>query len=352
MKNTPRKFIFVSGSSRSGTTMLSEVLRRHSEIYAHNEMHYFGDVFPLPGDVQHLKDIDDAKLVEMGAWFFAREVNGIWRAEPTAADRARAGEIVNALPAGQRNGYALYAALAGAVADAGGSRHFCDHTPRNIFYADQILQAMPEAHFIHMIRDPRAVLASQKSRWKRRWLDQVKIPLQEVLRNWVSFHPYISTRLWKQAANHALSLQQHPRMFILKYEDLVSEPERVVGKLAAFLGVDFENEMLNVPVAGSSHETSRYEEKRITPEMVGRWRKTLKPYEALTCERLSQKEMAHFGYAFSTVDPPSIVGKLADLRLLITYPLHLFGALVVSPRRAFVQLVALLRTRSTINSVD
>lgn len=332
--------------------MLSEVLRRHSQIYAHNELHYFGDIFPLPDSLSQLQALDDAKLIDMGAWFFAREVNGIWRGEPTEADRARARDVVDRLPAGQRNGYALYAALAATVADANGSRHFCDHTPRNIFYADQILEALPEAYFIHMIRDPRAVLASQKSRWKRRWLDQVKIPIKEVLRNWVSFHPYISTRLWKQAANHALSLQHHPRMCILKYEDLVSEPERIVAELAEFLGVDFETDMLNVPVAGSSHETSRYEEKRITNEMVGRWRKTLKPHEARTCERLSKTEMTHFGYASTPANPPSLTGKLADLTLLVTYPLHLFGALIVSPRRAFVQLAALLRTRPTLNSAD
>ena len=46
-----------------------------------------------------------------------------------------------------------------------------DQTPRHVFYIGELIEMYPGAKFVHMVRDPRAVLLSQKRKWKAglRW---------------------------------------------------------------------------------------------------------------------------------------------------------------------------------------
>lgn len=50
-----------------------------------------------------------------------------------------------------------------------------EKTPHNVFYADLILQLYPDARFIHLIRDPRAVVASLRATaqgWGGHWAER------------------------------------------------------------------------------------------------------------------------------------------------------------------------------------
>ena len=89
--------------------------------------------------------------------------------------------------------------------------------------------------------------------------------------------------------------------------------------------------------------------------MVGKWKNSLKPHEIDICERLTEAQMQKFNYAPVSVNDASADGSttltsvkraMASLGARLTYPLHLAGAVAVNPRRAFVQLSALMRSKS------
>ena len=54
--------------------------------------------------------------------------------------------------------------------------------------------------------------------------DGMSVPRYESLRVWVNYHPYTMARLWSQATRAALELADHPRVTLLRFEDLVREP--------------------------------------------------------------------------------------------------------------------------------
>ncbi len=137
---------------------------------------------------------------------------------------------------------ALFVATVRHLMDGSGKSIACEQTPRNIFYARELLQAYPNAVVVHMLRDPRAVMASQKRRWQRRSLatDAKRFPLLQSIRVWVNYHPYTIARLWARATRAAGALGDHPRFKVIRFEDLLANPEETVRKLAAAIEIDFE----------------------------------------------------------------------------------------------------------------
>jgi len=334
--------LYVTGASRSGTTLMSRILGQHSRVHSSNELHYFGDLFDIAQDREASTVLDHTQATSLSAKLLARERAGVWRGTPEEGDQLLAQKIVQSM-IGELTGTAVFHATIARVLQSTGADCFCEHTPRNIFYADYLLQKNPNAKIIHMIRDPRAVLASQKHRWKRRFLDKVNIPLRETIRVRLGFHPVTTTKLWQKATHAALSLEDNPRVMLVQYEDLVRHPEEVVARVAEFAGLRHEAAMTAIQKMGSSHKTSQLDQHGLTTESIERWRDSLSVGEIATCERLTTSLRQRFGYD-SSVEPGT--GKAAQVLQSVTLPLHLAGAAAIDPKRALIHVKALIRSRS------
>ena len=86
-----------------------------------------------------------------------------------------------------------------------------------------------------MIRDPRAVLYSQRTRWKKKWLEVSSIPLNNVLLVLSNYHPCTHTKLWKKSALVALKHKGHERYKVIVFEKLLSYPRYVITEFVVFL---------------------------------------------------------------------------------------------------------------------
>ncbi len=332
------KIIFVTGPSRSGTTLVCRVLGNQSRILALNEMQFFGEFCDIdacaearPADV----------LTHWAAMLLARQARDFWVDAPTAEERANAAELVAGLPAERRTGAGLYAATVAKLAADAGKVYACEQTPRNIFYAERLLEYYPEARIIYVVRDPRAVLASQKNRWRMRGLGGANMPFSEWVRLWFNYHPVTMSSLWTGAMTTALALEQHPHVRLLRFESLVTDPAATVRELCDWLEVRYEPAMLDVPQWGSSN-IRHGSGQGVSANMAGKWREVLTPGEVCISERRTGQYFARFGYERMTD------GRLtlsAWLQLLLRYPLHVLGAVITNPRRVLIQLKALLRRK-------
>jgi hypothetical protein len=335
-----RRMLFVTGASRSGTTLLSFVLRNHRAVHGLRELQYFGECWdPAHGARRFSRE----EATDVAARLLARQQHGIMAGRVDAAHLSQAAALVDALGEQAADPARLYAATVHWLSQSAGKSVPCEQTPRYVFYAERLLDLYPNARIVHMVRDPRAVMASQKMRWKRRALaaEGVRIPRYESLRVWINYHPYTVSQLWCRATTAALALAEHPRVTLLRFEDLVSDPEATVRQLCSRLELDYDDSLLDVPQINSSHRSARYGARRgLRPDAMDTWRETLDAAEQRIAERRCGDLMQRFGYG--RVQPREGVA-VSELRYRMSYAAHLCGVALVNPRRARTQLSALRR---------
>jgi len=333
MEVTASKLIFITGASRSGTTLLSFILRRQSDIFGLKELQYFGEVWD-PRDRARTLTADES--VAAVAKMFARQSQGVLAAKTTQRDEDSACEFVEGLGEFASDPASLFAATVAELCGPSGKTIPCEQTPRNIYYATALLDVYPNAHVIHMMRDPRAVMASQKQRWMRRRLatDKSAFPRIHTLRAKVNYHPYTISKLWNRASQEAARLDGHPRFTLLKFEDLVLDPEAELQALCKSIDVEFEAGMLDIAQVNSSHQSSVGGSRHgFNKDTIDAWNQKLSAAETAVTERHCEAMMRQFGYAPSQAGAASSDG----IGMNVSYLLHLAGVLLLNPRRAWIQ---------------
>ena len=154
-----------------------------------------------------------------------------------------------------------------------------------------LARKFPGAKFIIVLRDPRAVLASEIA---------VSVELRSSLLSYargirklfnLSMY-YLGKKIFKN------------RLAIVTYEELLREPENVSKKLCQFLGIEYESDMINPDkhfIPGTTelrNGVSSFEEKATgyKPERIDRWKKKLTPGYLEIAELVLDPDMRFFNY--------------------------------------------------------
>jgi hypothetical protein len=210
---------FVIGAPRSGTTLLRLMLDANPSM-------------ALPPETGFLMHLDEWKNAgNLDAQVFVKNVVDYPKDLPAwkafGIDAGDYLEAVRALPEfdlgnAVRCFYQLYAARHG-------KSRWGDKTPGYGLHLDAISRLLPEAHFIHIIRDGRDVAAS----WRQTWF----APSQE----WRALGDH-----WTQWVTTIRRLgAQVPSYMEVRYEDLVNRPEETLRGICTFIELSFDGAMLN-----------------------------------------------------------------------------------------------------------
>lgn len=286
--------IFIVGNSRSGTTMLGRVFGLHSDVHTFAELQYFENVVGID-DMRRDATLPAEHLIEIGARLLTTIRNGLF--ETTV--RADLREDISSLIAAQdiSNPMDLYETIIRRETETAEKHVPCEQTPRYLFVTEALLQAFPEARFIHIYRDPRAVLLSQKNRWRRGFLAEKRMPLIWIMRSWSNYHPYLTSRVWAASMKQADRLRSEARFIEVSYEDLLKAPEPSLRQLCDHVGITFEPEMLAVQQIGSSSQKDRESKTGFDQSRISAWEAGgLTKAEIETCERTTGPVMAERGY--------------------------------------------------------
>jgi hypothetical protein len=154
-------------------------------------------------------------------------------------------------------------------------------------YAEYIFEAYPGARILHLLRDPRDRFASSLKRWK-------------TIRSGIGG----ATAIWLSTVSMARRNQQrYPKQYkIVRYEDLVRQPEKILGEICAFIGEDYTPEMLSMRDAGrfrSKGGNSSYGQRKpgeITTHSIGKFRQVLSRRQVAFLQLFSAKTMQDYGY--------------------------------------------------------
>lgn len=158
-------------------------------------------------------------------------------------------------------------------------------------FAPHVLAAHPGNKVIHIIRDPRATCASKN-------VSEEKYPWLFLIRQWRKSASFIWRNVFGPGADPG-------RVMLVRYEDLIAEPEREARRICSFLGVGFDPRVVR-PEGFTDSEgrpwvqnTSYQDAARqvFNTGSIGKWRNILKPPEIELIERLCAAEMRAFGYA-------------------------------------------------------
>jgi hypothetical protein len=291
-------FVFLVGCARSGTTWLQRLLASHPQIKTGQESFLF-------------------------AWYLAPQLRR-WRGEFTrennpktatgrgglglscyfkeeeflAALRGYMGELIRPMIQGLRPG-----------------ELFLEKTPMHALYLSEISELLPEARFIHLVRDPRDVVASllaASRTWGVGWAPRRSAKAVEM---WVD-HVRIATEAIKHISPH--------QVLEVKYEHLVASPERTLGDVLEFLGLQWDAETTKSAVVSNRADTVKagggtpiplYGEAaarlgnivRDPPDFIqnakpGGWRQNLGLWEKFVVWCRARRLMQHLGYCWSWRD--------------------------------------------------
>lgn len=296
------RYIFIAGNSRSGTTMLGHILGNHPGVHTFRELHFFEQLFSPEYQKRHLSDKESGAVI---AELLSIETIGYLK-KRDPGDFIPAGEQILFPFRNQRlTAPETYRCFLDHQLKKKGKFIACEHTPQNVFYIREILDAYPEALVINIVRDPRDILLSQKNKWKRRSLGMTHVPfLSETLRSMINYHPVTTSMLWVSALQRTEKTVDSTRVKTVYFEDILSHPEQTVENICRFLRIRYRSDMLDIPVMGSSHSPDHPYRRGVDSSITGRWRqKGLNATEIYLCQRVAGKTMRRHGYSEIQIDP-------------------------------------------------
>jgi hypothetical protein len=208
----------IVGSPRSGTTLLRLMLDSHSELSIPPETGFLALAPKLKGKSDKLREKFFRELIAypqpMSAWpDFEIPEDAFWAALTQI--------VPFTVPGGFRAFYRLYAARFGKV-------RWGDKTPLYCMELDTIRRVLPEARFIHLIRDGRDAALSLRRMW---------------------FSPgwEIETQAayWRRSVLSARRAGLGRSDYIeVRYEDLILNTLVALERICAFVGLSYEDAML------------------------------------------------------------------------------------------------------------
>lgn len=273
-----REMFFVFGSPRSGTTLLAQCLNAHDEIVIPYETDFIvpmAFVFDRIRNPEVGRDMIVRFMTESGT-----------ENRDTLFEYLTRDEIREAVHSCEYRPADVLNALYGRIADKCGKRLAGDKSPNDLLHFRMLIKVnaiSPGMKIVHIVRDIRDIMVSVNHWWNEKYLEQY-FP-----RFWCNSNLYLYTVMRDKPAQYHL----------VKYEDMVQAPERVVAGVSAFLGVEFQPAMLSPENRSPRYRSMPSHEniyRPIDPAVAGRHRSVLTREQLDLYERQASEALAAFGY--------------------------------------------------------
>ena len=282
---------FVCGVTRSGTTLIRLMLDAHPEVAIPGETHWVPKLIKaVERSKQSPDDLADLVIDHKRWGDFHLDADEL-RRRIRAIDPPNAADAIRAF-------YLLYA-------EREGKSRYGDKTPGYVQEMVRIQRVLPEARFIHIIRDGRDV------------------SLSHLRMNWGPETYAESAKLWRNRIRKAR--KQAPKVdhyMEIRFEELVADTEGVLRRVCDFVELEFDPVMLDYHERAEGRlkekarelprknrppqpAEARLESHRLAKEpprsdRIGMWRERMTPEEVAEYEAVAGDMLVALGYELAS----------------------------------------------------
>jgi len=299
-KERSRAPVFVLGSPRSGTTLLYDMLLSSGGFAVYlAESNVFNLLAPRFGDLSSRTNRE--RLLQ--AWLGSR----LFRASGLQAERVRQTILRDC-----RNPGDFLRIVMEEICALQGMQRWAENSPEGMLYLPTIKRLIPDALFVHIIRDGRDVASSLGQLHYVRpfpWEDRYSLAGCGLYWEWIVQR---GRNFGRTAGADYMEV---------RFEDLLARPQETLEQIGRFIDHPLDYETIQRIAYGSvSKPNTSFQAE--SPDAgfnpVGRWKTRFSSKELLRFERLLGKTLQELGYTLGS----EAIEKRASLSLQATRWLH------------------------------
>ena len=278
--------VFIAGCDRSGTTLLGDLLGTSRWSIVTPESQFMHDLVIRLG----LKSFDNA--FQAAIWLQEHFRFAAWGMPMSPQELAELIDLHDPRSTIE-NLVSRYARI--NHPDKQSADIWIDHTPDNFKYQTMLKRLFPEARFIHIVRDGRAVCASIKSL------------------EWGPNNAYMASRHWATRLQEALAVEiaEDGNCLRVRFEDLLEMPEKEIMRICQFIDLPYETALLEgggLHLPAFTKNQHRLVGRSIDPSRAASWQRKLSTSEIRDFESypLTHTLLNRLGYKTLSQSPPSL----------------------------------------------
>jgi hypothetical protein len=202
-----------------------------------------------------------------------------------------------------------------SIAEKQKIRRWAECTPDNLLFIDEIKRAIPDAVFVHIIRDGRDVaLSLAQQGWIRAfpWDRQKKVVVAGLFWEWIVAKGREDGRRYKQDYHE------------ISFRELITRPRETLAALEPYLEHDLNYDRIQQVGIGSASQPNtsfRSESQGAQFNLVGRWKKSYVAEELARQESLIEAFLKGLGYPLES-PREALKASPADELMRVLYPLR------------------------------
>jgi len=268
--------IFIGGLERSGKSYLRMMLGGHPRLFFSRRTNLWTRYYNRYDDLNERENLE-------------RCLGDLLKSKHTRALIADPFELRQELVTGTVSYGRLFALIHEGHARKIGKPRWGDQTEFLERCADVIFAAFPHARFIQLLRDPRDRYEAMLHKSGRRG------------------GPGVAVTRWRNSAELAIrNEREYPgRYKVVRYEDMVKEPESTLKGVCDFLGEQYFPDMLRMQGEARFADLNLQDDEEatgpLTTKYIGSFRSGLSGRETAYIQRHAGQLMTRFGYSSEPV---------------------------------------------------
>ncbi len=201
---------FIVGCTRSGTTLLHQLVASHSQVVGVYETYCLKKFNPRKPVEENIRKVSrNNKEYQMVLSYFKKVLGDTFNKEMDPY------QFLDTYCEAHRTNFRCFS--------------YVEKSPPHSFFVEGLLSKIPNSKIIAILRDPRAVIAS------RLFGNRASRPYGYKVPRKLHFYLDFSEVLFTYKALNKWYLSPNRRLLFVKYEDLVKDPEEIIRKIFTFL---------------------------------------------------------------------------------------------------------------------